>query len=728
MSKDIYTPYDRFLLRSPILPVEEFDKLSEDYITELIKNNLFQEAIFLASPDLYNKIERLLKGELKEKQDIEKLNISLFKYLSRMSSRCTPFGTFAGCSIGKISEENCIFFSDMSLWYKHTRLDMNYLCALASDIAKHPNLGKTHKLWVNSSLYYSGKNIRYVEYKYYESTRFHEITSVPSTEYLKKILQMADGGANQEELIQSIISEEISYQEAADYITELIESQILVSDIEPTVTGQEFLPKIINFKTTNNIDSSKLVEVDKKLKELRNLPGEIGSYYYIENIIKDIGTKYDLKFLFQSDLFKKTEKCEINEEIATSIATGIDILTKLNIKSNDDVLSKFKERFIERYEEREVPLVNVLDIESGIGFIPDMDIEGDSSDLLDSLFFPKQKSSHKDELISPIHTTLLEKYHDAIVNHKKEIELSEDDVDFLPKKNKLLPPSVSAIVELIIEKGIHKACIGGIMGLGAANLLSRFGHGNIEIENYIKDIAQKEEELEKALIAEIVHLPEARTGNVLLRPTIHKYEIPYLAKSSVDREFQININDLMLSIKNDRIILRSKKLDREIIPRLTNAHNYVSNSLPIYQFLATLSTQDYIAGTGFNFGTPFSYYKFLPRVSYKNVILYKATWYISKKELESVHKPENLIERMGLLNSFRENKGIPFKILLLQGDNKLLLNLERPLDVKVFLNEVKKLETFTLQEFIHDNTESFVKGKNGNYTNEFIFSFYKDQK
>jgi hypothetical protein len=50
------------------------------------------------------------------------------------------------------------------------------------------------------------------------------------------------------------------------------------------------------------------------------------------------------------------------------------------------------------------------------------------------------------------------------------------------------------------------------------------------------------------ILAEIVHIPESRTGNILRRPILRDYEIAYLSNSGVSRDYTLDINDLM-SIK-----------------------------------------------------------------------------------------------------------------------------------------------------------------------------------
>ena len=54
-----------------------------------------------------------------------------------------------------------------------------------------------------------------------------------------------------------------------------------------------------------------------------------------------------------------------------------------------DRLARFREAFVRRYEGREVPLVEALDDETGVGFDTLTGEARDASSLLDGLTFPK---------------------------------------------------------------------------------------------------------------------------------------------------------------------------------------------------------------------------------------------------------------------------------------------------------------------------------------------------
>ena len=128
----------------------------------------------------------------------------------------------------------------------------------------------------------------------------------------------------------------------------------------------------------------------------------------------------------------------------------------------------------------------------------------------------------------------------------------------------------------------EKIAIESSGNISAAKLFGRFCNGNSAIHELTKEIINKEENYyPDKILAEIVHIPQSRTGNILRRPVLRKHEIAYLANSGVENKNSIELNDLFVSVKNAKIILHSKKLDKEIIPCLSNAHNYFSSSIPI---------------------------------------------------------------------------------------------------------------------------------------------------
>lgn len=132
------------------------------------------------------------------------------------------------------------------------------------------------------------------------------------------------------------------------------------------------------------------------------------------------------------------------------------------------------------------------------------------------------------------------------------------------------------------------------MGPSGANLLARFRHADQRLAECVQAHVQAEEALPSggAVFAEIVHLPEGRVGNVLCRPVLRRYEIPLLATPGVPVDRQLALSDLTVSVRDGRIVLRSRRLGAEVLPRLTSAHNFANpRSLKLYKFLCLLQHQ-----------------------------------------------------------------------------------------------------------------------------------------
>ncbi|CAL2105705.1 lantibiotic biosynthesis protein [Tenacibaculum sp. 190524A02b] len=738
-----YQSFDSYILRTPLLPLSKYlsltseKKISEDTIKEYCDIPEINEAIFLASPSLHSEIKRWKQGEITEEKKRDKLKRAVLKYISRMASRCTPFGLFAGCSVGKFENKNSIRLNESQKHYRHTRLDMSFLVALSQDLIKNEEIKKQLLYYPNSSLYKIDDKIRYIEYFYKNSKRYHEIVAIDDSEYIEKLLKKASEGAYISDLVNSLVDDEISKEEAFDFVNDLILNQVFISELEPSVSGDEFMVQIVNvlkkLKGTENIVSI-LNEVQNKLCEIDSQIGNHEEKYFeLAEIVKKLNVDFQFKFLFQSDLSLNMSENYLDKKIVSSIKKGMILLNKITLPPQNTLLNSFSSAFYERYESREVSLSKVLDTEIGIGYRQSSS-SGDISPLLDGLPFPtvRHRKAFQNLKWTGINALFQKKITQAIKENAYTLKLTEDDFKSFECNWDDLPDTQSYMVEVVEEGGEDKIRFSGGGGSSAANLFGRFCHGDKNLFKHTKKITDIEEKInEDKILAEIVHLPESRVGNILMRPSLRNYEIPYLAKSLKNKEEQIGLDDLMVSVNDNRkIILRSKSKNKEIIPRLTNAHNFANKSLPVYHFLSDMQTQGLRSGLFIDIGPFADSYDFLPRIEYLNLIIRDATWNLSHNHIKPILSVLNDDDKfLNEVNIFRKKMKIPDYVMLTDGDNELLINFSNVTSSKMLFETVKKRTRFKLTEFLFKDNNSIVKDIGGNqYTNQIIISFFNKEK
>ncbi len=735
MSRFPYHFFNEYIVRTPLFSQKSFqeqlsqDEISDGKLKEIFNNPVFREAIYLASSHLYEESDKWLSsGKPLSSKERHKLKNTLLKYYSRMSTRCTPFGLFSGIGLGefsleapKLSNNKTGYQLPTDQLVRDTRLDMHFLVSLAQYFTQLPIVKNKLLFFPNNSIYKIGRRIRYIEYQYTGGKREYIISSAPISVELQQIINFSKQGKTISEISRILINEEITEDDAREFVEELIDNQVLVSELEPNVSGTDFLNTIITVLNRLGIKNETDVLVSLK-NNLEKLDLNIGNptilYDEIRDLIQSFTMEYEQKYLFQTDLYN-TSPFYLSPSWKKELKNGISFLNKITLTQKENQFSRFKKAFVEKFDTQEMPLLYVLDTEIGIGYKQNTSSKGIHPYIEDLILPTSQEKQNKNIEFTPIQIILNEKLQEALLDNQYSIELTDTDFEEFQENWDNMPDTTSIMAEIISENNQEKIFLNASTGSSAGTLLGRFCSEKSKVQNLIKNIAEKEKELNSdVILAEIIHLPEARIGNIIRRPTLRTYEIPYLAQSLLPQENQISTEDLYISLKNDEIILRSKKLNKNVIPYLTNAHNYYTNTLPVYHFLSDLHTQNIRSGLYFNWGDLEYIYTFLPRVEYRNIILSKARWKITEKDIILLDQLK-LNKKVFLqeLKNWRNKRKIPAWIQWSKFDNTLTMALENYDMAKLFIETVKSQKSIIIEEFLYNENDHFRR--------EFIFPVYK---
>jgi thiopeptide-type bacteriocin biosynthesis protein len=176
-------------------------------------------------------------------------------------------------------------------------------------------------------------------------------------------------------------------------------------------------------------------------------------------------------------------------------------------------------------------------------------------------------------------------------------------------------------------------------------------------------------------------------------------------------------------LDGDRFVLFSKRLGREIVPRLTSAHNFARSRFAIYRFLCALQQDRHRYAFGWTWG-PLANSPFLPRVTRGRVVLSLAQWTLGKEELAPLLKAGGA-DRFRRVQELRQRRGLPRWIVLVDGDRTLPFDLDNAVCVASFASFVARREGAKLTEMFPSPEDLVAEGPEGRFAHQLIVPFVR---
>lgn len=646
---NILEPGNFYVFRTPLLERSHMDALGEgknlaekrQHLQTAYQNPELQQALYIASPDLFGQLERWkMLGKLpqpskKQWKDLNNLDQKFLMFLLRAAYRCTPFGTFATVTVGefKLQKTSNLEFSQLARLRKSSRLDMVYLLRLKSVMEADVQVREALRYYPNNTLYRNGddmlcsffdeKKLQHVA----SSKGFNEIAWELFEECKEK------GGMRIAQMIELLADPELTAEDCREFVEYLIDHHLLISELYPSLNGEEYLEQLYNKVKGIATANKYLIFIQEVRRQLRQIdatksPKE-GLVLYQQlvaylneqqwNVPEEKEGTNPKKELIQVDAFRDVGSLELSKTIARDISRKIEALAGLSTGTfaPKGDLEIFKQAFFKRYENEAVPLLQVMDEVTGVGY-PYGKRMADLPDYLKELgvtipegMVPAQGTASAPQT-TPLDDLLEQKYVTALQNNEAQISLTQADIKQLTKAQppssdqKPLPPAIVAMGKLLYDNPddlLHDPKNGKprnyqfqlyhANGPVVGNLLGRFCYGSSSLKEHLSNtIAEVEPDNDKVVYAEIDHLPGQRVGNVIIRPRLRDYSI-VLGGTNTNAPNEIPVADLWLSMPNGKeLVLHSQKLDKQVIPRMSNAHNYANNAHPIYKLLCDLQYQN----------------------------------------------------------------------------------------------------------------------------------------
>jgi hypothetical protein len=644
----------------------------------LLADPVVRAAVAYASPDLDDALDRWEPGEPAPR--------GLVGYAVRMAGRAVPFGLFAGCASGAVEGTPAYRLGpERSV---RARLDVAAAEALAT------SAGGVRYV-PNGTLHAAAGRLRLVErVADGAAVRYHPLAVEPN-DAIDAVLDAARDGATLDVLATALVDGEVTYDDAYGFVTALADAQLLVPDVA-VVTGEVEGPGEL-----------RAFEASPSRETLRDAVAAVRARV---DVPRDRAVHVDLA---------RPGSFVLGDEVLAEARRAVDVLHRLYRETPDDAdLAAFAERFAARYGDAEVPLLPVLDPEHGIGYGAPPALATAGAPLLAG-FNPAPSTDGP--AWTPIDHHLVDLLSRALRDGATRIEVPPGELHSLRNQRpRPLPPSVAVLATVAarsaeaVAAGDFRLVVHGVEGPNAVAAFARFA----PLDDGLDALARAHVAAERshAVLAEVVHLPERRSGNVAVRPRLRDAEIPVLAGSAApDR---VAPADLRVSVADGRVVLRDAD-GREVVPRLSAPHEAATSALPLYRFLAAVQ-RDGVAGTlRWSWGQVESA-PYLPRVVVGRLVLARAKWRWFRAELREVRGARTPAARYAAVQRLREAWGLPRWAALARGATEVPLDLDGVAASELLAHEARRAGQVTVRELLPGPDELCLEGPDGRYAHEVV--------
>jgi thiopeptide-type bacteriocin biosynthesis protein len=685
------------------------------------------DAILIASPSLHREI---IKWKLKTNKSLkDKVVISGIKYYIRMACRPTPYGLFSGVSVFELN--NPLFEGlNQKVSRRFYRLNYVIISEITKNLKTNNEVSKYLKYYSNPSINILTNSIRYISGINNNGDLQYELTEVIINELILSIINFTKTSELFDDIIKYLTQKGLTNDISINHIRNLIENAILLSEIDALLTGED-LSDIISILLRNGLNNEnetlvRLKNINKILVHLNENDSNLLELYDI--ILADLrylGIEINNEPALHVDLLQ-SRLVKFKPKLTEDIYKSIQFIASLKY-SNKGPQDIFKDKFLNKYDAQEVPLLRALDPVLGLQY---SDSINNTDRLADRNMIARNRKINLYENILNLNTFLFEKYLESIKYKNDVVYITEFEALKLSKDNDStnLGISFNAIISIANNSNISKVQLIGVNSLSATRMISRFSymHDRLEeLQNYIIDLEKKK--FVDAIVVDVRHLQDFKFGNISSHKAFRDFELTILSSTNDSQIKTINLNDLYLTIRNDKIQLFSRIHNREIIPILSSAENHNYSGIPIFKFLVDYGNSYWPDNINFSWGPLLNIAKVLPRIDFCGVIISPKIWIFKNDEIKEIIDELKSDTSFGV-ELWRIKNNIPRIINISFDEDEILLDLKNVLLLQVFSNIIKYMNYVMITESIYFPNESDINLDLTTYANQLVLTYCTKNK
>jgi thiopeptide-type bacteriocin biosynthesis protein len=710
-----------FALRTPLLSVTKMwkatgpgdaDDLSpvgdslDAFRDSLRQEEPFRKAMALNNLRLADKMEAWLAG--KPLKNEKTLPLTLYRYYARASSRPVPFGMFASCSVGTLGQGALeLTIDEPDRVIVKTELDAALVLQLADRLLYGTTaLDERDRLSVNGTLYGAGDEYRYLERVGNGPELRHQSTAKNSVAPIIDALRA--GPLTRRELRRRLheTNSHVPEPDIALMIEAAVQAQLIRSVCEPTTIGEAplMLPdasESVFFRRT-----AAAVRLLEKVHATRSLASIRHHLDWLSRHLDFLPVNSSERGRpLRTTCLRPATQMNLPAQVVEKAFTGTEILMRMLDVKEPSNLTSFRRRFVDRYGEREIRLVDALDADTGLSF-----------------GFPDQPSG-----LTPRAEQYLLRELCSLQQPPEVLELDATvlDREGLEPGQLRLPDAFAMSIGLSKRRsGTLEILLNGLVGPNAESTLARFTPYDPRLCAGIRAVCAAEASLRPDVtFADVLHLPgPLHQANILIRPHLRRAVIPYTISPAPTESSEMEvvyIGDLLLSCHQGVFSLRSSRSGRIILPRVSSAHNYRYSPSDVYRFLGTLQEQGVAARIGWTWGR-LSSLPNTPKVVTDGIVLCPRRWRVTADEVSHFDLATVTARGTDAVRQWRSSRGIPRRVAWVSEQGRLSIDLENPLGAATLQQLSAASSAGILEEAVTADTAAVLDRAGDGYVSEAV--------
>ncbi|MFE9241896.1 lantibiotic dehydratase [Streptomyces sp. NPDC007007] len=676
------------------------------WLREVWADEATAEAVEHSSPALAVQVRAVCTAENPPHRDARRAVLSVARYLLRAQHRATPFGLFAGVTTAAFGPRVRADWGEEHVAVG--RAGAEWLAAVVERLEFCPELLDRLPVVVNNTVTSRGDRLIVPFQPDVNDDRMRAVeASLALTKPVRAVLAVTRTPIRCGALVEKL---RVKFPEAGPEIVrrllaELVRRRVLITSLHAPSTETDALGYLLDQLDAIGVDdlasvaetARELHAVRMGLKECATRGGRDSTAARMRALVPGL-RRHPVALDLRLDA-----QLVLPEEVAREIECAAFILARVSTRPYGTAAwNAYHQRFYERYGTGTmVPLAEAV-ADNGTGY-PDG--------------YPGSPDGSRRPRVSARDDALVRLAQGAALDGRDEVVLTDEQIDVLdvgPDEPRL-PPHLEVGVR------VHAASVEDLQG-GRFRLevVSVSRGAGVSTGRFLGVLAPSKRQ---DLAAELADLPAGDSDTMpaqlsfppLLPESAHVTRAPQVLPTVISlqehrapKDTVLTPGELAVGCDGRRMYLAAPERGHRVEAVGMNALNLHTHTPPVARFLAELSRAQCAQVTAFDWGVAAAM-PFLPRLRYGRTVLTPARWRLGASELPGRARPRT--EWDTALSEWRAQRGLPRRVLLVEDDRRLFLDLDEAGHRTLLLRHLDRSHQAVLIEAPEPETYGWCGGR-----------------